>query len=96
MRVPIIGQQQPQQQQLTPEQQEQIAKLQVMQSRDSMAARMYIELAVAHISDSNPELAQEVYEMQLRSLARKCMTAAKAFFEGIGVIQTAAQAEQGE
>ena len=88
-RVPIIGQQQ----QPTQQQQEQMAKMQIMQAVNEMAAGMYVQLAAANISGSNPELSQEVYEMQLRSLARKCLTAAKLYFEGIGVVEVEAKQE---
>jgi len=84
-RVPIIGQQQ---QQPTQQQQEQMARIQIMQAVNDMAVGMYIQLAVAHVATRDQALDQDVDVDHLRPLAKKCMTAAKAFFEGIGVIQT--------
>jgi hypothetical protein len=82
-RVPILGQQQP-----TQQQQEQMAKMQIMQAVNDMAVGMYVQLAVAHIATRDQELDQDVDEDHLRPLAKKCMTAAKAFFEGLGVLET--------
>jgi hypothetical protein len=78
-RVPILGQQQP-----TQQQQEQMARMQVMQAVNEMAVGMYVQLATAHIATRDQGLGQDVDEEQLRPLAKKCMTAAKAFFEGLG------------
>jgi len=86
MRVPILGQQQ-QQQQLT-QQQEQMARMQVMQAAGEMASGMYVQLAVAHIASRDPDLYDCVDVIHLRVTAKKCMEAAKAYFEGIGVIET--------
>lgn len=91
-RVPILGQQQ----QLTQQQQEQMARLQMMQAANDMAVGMYVQLAVAHIATRGAGLDQEVDVEYLRPLARQCMTSAKAFFEGLGVLQVAEQSEQGE
>ena len=90
-RVPIIGQQQ-----LTQQQQEQMAKMQVMQAVNDMAVGMYVQLAVAHIATRDPGLDQDVDVEELRPLAKKCMTAAKAFFEGLGVLEMRSRREQGE
>lgn len=84
MRVPLLGQQQ----QPTPEQQEQMARMQITQAINQMSSGMYVQLAVAHIATRDPGLDQDVDTEYLRPLAKKCLTAAKAFFEGIGVIQT--------
>lgn len=91
-RVPILGQQQ----QLTQQQQEQMARLQMMQAANDMAVGMYVQLAVAHIATRGAGLDQEVDVEYLRPLARQCMTSAKAFFEGLGVLPVAEQSEQGD
>jgi len=89
-RVPIIGQQQP-----TQQQQEQMARMQIMQAINEMASGMYVQLAVAHVANvtRNPFTDEDVNPEYLRPLAKKCMTAAKAFFEGIGVIETKHESE---
>jgi hypothetical protein len=89
MRVPLLGQQQ---QQPTQEQQEQMARMQIMQAVNEMASGMYVQLALPSIIDDE----RYVDVAKLRPLAKKCMIAAKAFFEGIGVIQFAGQNEQGD
>lgn len=91
MRVPIIGQQAQSQQS-----QEQVARMQIMQAAGEMASGMYVQLAVAYIATRDQGLGQDVDEEYFRPLAKKCMTAAKAYFEGLGVIQVAGQHEQGE
>jgi hypothetical protein len=90
-RVPILGQQQP-----TQQQQEQMARMQVMQAVNEMATGMYVQLAVAHLATRDPGLDQDLDPEYLRPLAKKCMTAAKAFFEGLGVLECADQHEQGD
>lgn len=87
-RVPILGQQQPNQ--------EQMARIQIMQAVNEMAVGIYVQLAIAHIATRDQGLGQDVDEEQLRPLAKKCLTAAKAFFEGLGVLECAGQREQGE
>jgi hypothetical protein len=87
-RVPIIGQQQP-----TQQQQEQMARMQIMQAINEMASGMYVKLATDHIASRDPDLYDCVDVILMRATAKKCMTAAKAFFEGIGVIQTATNSE---
>ena len=89
-RIPLLGQQQ---QQPTQEQQEQAARMQIMQAVNDMAVGMYVQLAVAHIATRDQGLDQDVDPEHLRPLAKQCLTAAKAFFEGIGVIQTANDSE---
>lgn len=92
MRVPIIGQQQPaQQQQLTPEQQEQMARMQVMQAVSGLASRMYVELAASCIAI--PEAGQDANEKHFRPLAKQCLIAAKAFVEELGVFETKPDSE---
>lgn len=90
--VPLLGQQHPP----PKEQQEQIARAQVMQTMNEMAVGMYVQLAVAHIGTRDQSLGQDVDDEQLRSMAKKCVVAAKAFFEGVGVIESAPSNEQGE
>ena len=90
MRVPLLGQQQ---QQPTQEQQEQMARMQIMQAVNEVASGMYVQLAVAHLATCDHAFEQDVDPEYLRPLAMKCMTAAKAFFEGIGVIQTKGNSE---
>ncbi len=85
-----------QQQQPTQQQQEQMARLQMMQVANDMAVGMYVQLAVAHIATRDTGLDQEVDVEYLRPMAKQCMTAAKAFFEGLGVLQVAEQSEQGD
>ena len=81
MRVPLLGQQQP-----TQQQQEQMARMQIMQAINEMASGMYVQLSVAHVATRDQALEQDVDVEYLRPLAKKCLIAAKAFFEGIGVI----------
>jgi hypothetical protein len=88
-RVPILGQQQ----QPTQQQQEQMARMQIMQAVNDMAVGMYVQLAVAHVATRDQSFDQEVDVEHLRPLAKKCMTAAKAFFEGIGVFQATTNSE---
>jgi|GEM_PF-3585231 len=83
MRVPLLGQQQ----QPTQQQQEQMARMQIMQAMNEMASGMYVQLAVAHLATRDQVLDQDVDAEYLRPLAKNCLIAAKAFFEGIGVIQ---------
>ena len=85
MRVPLRGQQSPNQEQLVALQQAQDA-----QAIRAMAGSMYVQLAVAHLANvtRNPFTDEDVNPEYLRPLAKKCMIAAKAFFDGIGVIQT--------
>ena len=87
-RVPIIGQQQP-----TQQQQEQMARMQIMQAVNEMASGMYVQLAVAHIATRDQGLDQDVDPDHLRPLARKCLTAAKAYFEGVGLVEVDAKQE---
>jgi hypothetical protein len=86
-RVPIIGQQP------SPQQQEQMARDQIGQIIGAKASSMYDQLAVAHIATRDEGLGQDVDVVHLRALAKKCLTAAKAFFEGIGAIQYADKSE---
>ena len=92
MRVPLLGQQQ----QPTQQQQEQMARLQIMQAINEMASGMYVQLAVAHVATRDQYLGQDVDTEYLRPLAKKCLIAAKAFFEGVGVISITEPSEQGE
>lgn len=84
-RVPILGQQQP-----TQQQQEQMANMQIRQAIHEMAVGMYVQLATAHIATRDQDLDPDVYPsnnvLELRPLAKKCLTAAKAFFEGLGIL----------
>ena len=88
MRVPLRGQQSPNQEQLVALQQEQDA-----QAIKAMAGSMYVQLVVQELADGDERLPDDVDVEYLRPLAKKCMTAAKAFFEGIGVIQTTDDSE---
>ena len=90
MRVPLRGQQSPNQEQLVALQQEQDA-----QAIRAMAGSMYVQLAVANLANvtRNPFTDEDVNPEYLRPLAKKCMIAAKAFFDGIGVIQTTDDSE---
>jgi len=92
-RIPILGQQQ---QQPTQQQQEQMARMAVMQAIREMSVGMYVQLAVAHIATRDQGLDQDVDEEYLRPLAMKCMTAAKAYFEGLKIIPCEEQSEQGD
>lgn len=89
MRVPLLGQQQ----QPTPEQQEQMAKMQIVQAVNQLSMGIYVQLATPRI-DAAISLSQEIDENKLQSLARTSQLAAKAFFEGIGVIQTQSNSEK--
>lgn len=80
-RVPILGQQQQ-------PNQDQMARMQIMQAVHAMSSGLYVQLAAAHIATRDPGLDQDVDEEHLRNLAAKCMTAAKAYFEGLGMIQS--------
>lgn len=91
-RVPILGQQQ----QPTQQQQEQMARMAIMQAIREMSVGMYVQLAVAHIATRDSGLGQDVDVEQLRPLAKKCMTAAAAYFEGLEIIPISDQCEQGE
>ncbi len=76
-RVPIIGQQQQQQQQ------QMQAQLQAAIGQVSLG--IYSHLATAYITTRDKH--QSVDQDQLRQLAKDAQIAARAYFEGIGVIQ---------
>ena len=77
MRVPLLGQQPPQEQQM---------KLQVMQAISQMSMGMYVNLATAHITSI--DVHQDLDEAKLRRLAEASNIAARAYFEGIGVLKS--------
>ena len=78
MRVPLLGQQQPSQDQM---------KLQVMQAIGQLASAIYVQLAAGQIGSL--DVHQELDEEKFRITARHCQTSAKAYFEGLGVIDHA-------
>jgi hypothetical protein len=87
-RVPLLGQQQP-----NPDQ---MARMQIMQAMNDMAVGMYVQLAVAHVATRDAALEQDIDVEYLRPLAKKCRTAAMAFFEGLGIIESPARCKQDE
>ena len=76
MRVPLIGQQPPQEQQM---------KMQIMQAMSALSMGIYTQLAAAYIARLDEH--QEFDADHLRETAKHCQLSAQAYFEGIGVIE---------
>ena len=88
MRVPLRGQQSPNQEQLVALQQAQDA-----QAIRAMAGSMYVQLAVSELADGVEQQNADINEGKLRLLATQCMIAAKVFLEGVAIVQSTDDSE---
>lgn len=74
--VPLIGQQPTQ---------KQAAEIQVMQAINHLSLGIYSHLAVGHIA--TVDVHETIDTVELQQMAKNSHLAAKAYFEGLGVIE---------
>lgn len=80
-KVPLLGQQQAQEQT-----QQAQARAGILQAVQQLSLQIYVQLATEHLGTRDGSLQESDHKQRLQQLARESHLAAKAYFEGLGMV----------